>query len=465
MTIHKHENQDALDYVPDPSTGSTGQAITVKAGGGYELTAVGGGSGEAVKKTITQASHGFSAGDILKYDGSAYALAQADTTDNAEAVGIIESVTDTNNFVLLTEGFISITGMSWTAGTTYRLSSDTAGALTADDPEDQEILRPLLNALSTTTGWFSVKLAVIFSEPAQIMNPSGLIAQTNGSALDILDFVTETSRRDSSGSWSNNHYAGGRIHSKYRGYAVGYHSGATGTKDVDAVRFCDLARISIGTTQRSNQGMQASAQDMERGYLIGGSDRSFSQGYRDIARMLLDREIIGTYIAVITGRDEGIGVSSDTYGYSMGGQYLGGANPGITSSIQRVKLSDATVAGVSATLSVAKHGGMAFNSSAKGYYSGGLNSSSNYQTAIDALTFSGETVSTLSSSISQGRAYGAAVNSTTHGYYCGGSTGSASARIDRVQFSDDSVTNLGDSIIPPSSYQVCGSGWQTHGII
>lgn len=103
---------------------------------------------------INQTAHGFVIGNVLYYTGSAYALAQADTADHAEVVGIVSSVVDANNFILLVAG--EVAGLSGlTAGTTYFLDDATAGALTATQPSTGgHISKPLGIAVSTTALFF-----------------------------------------------------------------------------------------------------------------------------------------------------------------------------------------------------------------------------------------------------------------------------------------------------------------------
>ena len=102
---------------------------------------------------VTQSSHGFAVGEALKSSGSngAYAKAQADSAANAEVVGIVTVVTDSNNFTLTLNGMIRIAGAvpNETAGTALFLSAGTAGALTATEPSTSgQISKPV--AIVTT---------------------------------------------------------------------------------------------------------------------------------------------------------------------------------------------------------------------------------------------------------------------------------------------------------------------------
>lgn len=103
---------------------------------------------------VTQASHGFAVGDVLKRASGSYAKAQADSAANAEVVGIVSAVPTDGTFVLTAQGRITgLTGL--TDATLYYLDPSTAGALTATQPTSTgQIVKPLLIASGTTSGYF-----------------------------------------------------------------------------------------------------------------------------------------------------------------------------------------------------------------------------------------------------------------------------------------------------------------------
>jgi len=133
---------------------NSGQVLTATGTTAATWQTPSGGSVSATTKDINQTTHGLAVGDVVKYSGSAYAKAQADSATNAEVVGIVSVVADANNFTLLTEGYIStLSGL--TANTTYFLSASSAGALTATEPSTTgQVSKPLLRAVSTTAGYF-----------------------------------------------------------------------------------------------------------------------------------------------------------------------------------------------------------------------------------------------------------------------------------------------------------------------
>lgn len=103
--------------------------------------------------SVTQTTHGFVVGDVLKVTGGVYSKAQANNTTNAAAVGIVYSVTDANNFVLCTSGYVGgLSGL--TVGITYYLSDTVAGALTATAPTAPSVIVPLVTATSITEGYY-----------------------------------------------------------------------------------------------------------------------------------------------------------------------------------------------------------------------------------------------------------------------------------------------------------------------
>jgi len=108
----------------------------------------------AVRTAVAQGSHGFTAGQVLKFAGGVYALAQADTAADAEVVGMVVASVDAGNFTMATNGYISgLTG--FTANTLYYLSGSTPGALTSTAPTTEGYInKPVFFATSTTAGYF-----------------------------------------------------------------------------------------------------------------------------------------------------------------------------------------------------------------------------------------------------------------------------------------------------------------------
>lgn len=108
---------------------------------------------DRTERTVTQVAHGFAVGEALRLSGATYGLAIANASNDSNVVGVVQSVTDVDNFVLVMSGYID--GQSGlVAGSRYFLSPTVAGALTTTEPTAaSEFSVPVLIADSTTTGY------------------------------------------------------------------------------------------------------------------------------------------------------------------------------------------------------------------------------------------------------------------------------------------------------------------------
>ena len=98
---------------------------------------------------VTQSTHGFAVGDIIRLTttDNTYAKALADTAANAESVGVVIDVTDTNNFTYATSGEIIVAAAvpnSTTAGDIVFLSTSSAGGTQTTEPSvTDQISKPI----------------------------------------------------------------------------------------------------------------------------------------------------------------------------------------------------------------------------------------------------------------------------------------------------------------------------------
>jgi hypothetical protein len=139
---------------PATHPASNGYVLACTTGGTLSWVAQSGGSGSAITNSITQVAHGFSVGNVVYFNGTAFALAEATTAALAEVVGIVSSVTSSSVFVLTMYGYV--TGLSGlTAGNFYYLSDSSPGAMQNSEPTTVgHISKPLLEADTTTSGYF-----------------------------------------------------------------------------------------------------------------------------------------------------------------------------------------------------------------------------------------------------------------------------------------------------------------------
>src|SRR5574337_803908 len=111
-----------------------------------------GGSGSSNSTlNVVQTAHGFSVGQAIYYTGTAWALAEANSTATL-AIGIVSTVADANDFTVMFEGFINtLSGL--TAGNYYFVSDSTPGLVTSVEPTNiNSYSNPILFALSTSSG-------------------------------------------------------------------------------------------------------------------------------------------------------------------------------------------------------------------------------------------------------------------------------------------------------------------------
>jgi len=155
----------------------------------WQPSSGGGGSASTVTYDVTQATHGFSVGDVLRHNGTSYTEAQADSETNAEVIGIVSAVADVNNFTLQVAG--RITGLSGlTAGSAHFLDETTAGAMTDTAPTtDGEVTKPILVADSTTSGY--------------IYNMRGLVVGSGGGGggASLSEDITQATHGFAVGDW------------------------------------------------------------------------------------------------------------------------------------------------------------------------------------------------------------------------------------------------------------------------
>lgn len=101
---------------------------------------------------VNQAGHGFVAGNIVRFNGVTYVLAQANNATNANVFGIVSGVIDANNFNLTLSGYVN-TLVGLTPGSVYFLNPGVAGVMTSVAPTTPgQIYKPVLIANSATSG-------------------------------------------------------------------------------------------------------------------------------------------------------------------------------------------------------------------------------------------------------------------------------------------------------------------------
>jgi hypothetical protein len=102
---------------------------------------------------VAQTAHGLVVGNLVRFDGTNWVKAQADSAVNAEVVGFVVEIYDANSFGLASIGYLSgLSGL--TVGEVYFLSPTTAGTMTATRPTTAgQVDKPVFQATSTTAGY------------------------------------------------------------------------------------------------------------------------------------------------------------------------------------------------------------------------------------------------------------------------------------------------------------------------
>jgi hypothetical protein len=131
----------------------------------------GGGGGDTFITVINQPAHGFTAGQVVFFNGTDYQLANATNAGEAEVIGLVESVVNANNFNLLFGGMTDgLTGL--TPGGVYFLSDTVDGELTLVEPSTPgHVSKPLVIAVNSTTGFFYNMRGKIINSPSFPWNP------------------------------------------------------------------------------------------------------------------------------------------------------------------------------------------------------------------------------------------------------------------------------------------------------
>ena len=127
-------------------------------------------AGVPKKQLVNLTSHGFSAGNVLRMFNGAYTLAKSDTlADLQGSLGVIETVVDANNFVIVWDGQCAISGLS--DDSVYYVSAYTGGLLstvTGTSPTGAynvvvtlnatgAIINPLIDSLPERAGTTAVR--------------------------------------------------------------------------------------------------------------------------------------------------------------------------------------------------------------------------------------------------------------------------------------------------------------------
>ena len=112
---------------------------------------------KTLKETVTQTGHGFTVGNAIRWDQTAatpkYVLAQADSAANAEVAGVVNTISDSNNFEVTYHGYIDLPEFSGISAPVMFLSSTVPGGLTHTPPSAVgTVVKPVLTRNTSGSG-------------------------------------------------------------------------------------------------------------------------------------------------------------------------------------------------------------------------------------------------------------------------------------------------------------------------
>jgi len=132
-----------------------------------------------VGQTVVQ-NNTFSAGQVVRFDPASdeFVLAQADTAEDSEWVGMVYQATGTS-FTLIINGWIdlSTSGLSFLPGNCYYLSDTVPGALQPLEPNSPSLSAPVFISITPTAG-------IIRNH--RVVQPTPSTAQYQSPTIDVV---------------------------------------------------------------------------------------------------------------------------------------------------------------------------------------------------------------------------------------------------------------------------------------
>ena len=140
----------------------------------------GNGGGQVIIE-IEVPGHGFTADQVVFYNGTTYQLALADNAIDAEVIGMVDSVVSADAFRLLVGGRAIMKTLTLTPGGVYFVSDVTPGLLTLTEPTAiGHVSKPILISDGATTGvFYNFRGKVINAESS--FSPELVYVSNNGS--------------------------------------------------------------------------------------------------------------------------------------------------------------------------------------------------------------------------------------------------------------------------------------------
>lgn len=101
--------------------------------------------------SVTQSSHGFSDAQAIYWNGSAWALSDNTSLSTSLVHGVVETITDANNFTVVLAGAITVSSLP-----TGEIYLGTSGALTGTKPSNPAYVKVIGFGLTSTLGIINI---------------------------------------------------------------------------------------------------------------------------------------------------------------------------------------------------------------------------------------------------------------------------------------------------------------------
>ena len=168
---------------------------------GIGLSGYSGYSGIGNVITVNQSNHNFNVLDVVRATSTEniFTLAKADTSDNADMVGVVCEILNANYFNLMFNGEITSTSVpNYPTGTYVFLSSTTAGGLTNIEPSGEyEISMPVGVIMVPQS-----KILILHLRGVEIIHNLGTSGYSGYSGIDGSSELFEVD-----GGWAGSLYA------------------------------------------------------------------------------------------------------------------------------------------------------------------------------------------------------------------------------------------------------------------
>jgi hypothetical protein len=261
-----------------------------------------------------------------------------------------------------------------------------------------------------------------------------------------LTFDTEVSATLAS-TFVTSHAYGGGFCSLISGYGTG---SLSNTANIDKLIFSADTTSSLVSTLSFGRSSIDGINSFTSGYICGGAIGASSYAEINKLDFISDtNSSILTSLSVV--QSEAGGWNAIIKGYTAGGQ----TGVPIITVHQRLTFSNDSVATVSGLIVPRHNIGAVANSRTIGYLGGGDISSVNVVSTVEKFVFSSEVGSAVLSTLSSAKQNQNAVSSYAKGYFVGSDYPSSSSTIDRLNFSNESITAAVSTIAIPASGGAC----------